>query len=473
MDTKKDDPAEELSSLIDAWNCVDLGGDKIKNNKEEKIKNIVAFICRNYNEKDDNVWLKQISEHPGLFRELFEKKEGGSFKCSSGIEVVIDNKKLNESDINDILGKIEKKELNLGYEFLLNKDEKHKELLVELNEKIRKWEMLYQTDKDKTALEKQIEDIANFISNHYRTFVARLQQGVRQDLLKELFARDEKTGLFKYKKAHKFLKEAADRGLIFAVTSSIGCDNTFLVDPNDKYNKTLEIIFEKIGDSVENINVCAHALGIFDKNFHNKITRAVHFRTLSLIPFKDNFLSFISSRQTEGVENTCKIINYFTEKYFEQHKHEQHKQRMDVTLEGASQGVDFITKMVGSTHGRDQTRIKNANIELNINAPHIFQDEQKIVNRLTNGAQNENTIKNIKIINDMDKCKHPIEKTISLINHLRAKKNKLNNNGKIELTIGNELKETLEKYRWNHVHNNIIPDLKWVNNVKDDNVINT
>ena len=73
----------------------------------------------------------------------------------------------------------------------------------------------------------------------------------------------------------------------------------------------------------------------------------------------------------------------------------------------------------------------------------------------------------------MDKCKHPIEKTISLINHLRAKKNKLNNNGKIELTIGNELKETLEKYRWNHVHNNIIPDLKWVNNVKDDNVINT
>lgn len=162
---------------------------------------------------------------------------------------MIDNKKLNKSDINDILGKIEKKDLNPGYEFLLNKDEKHKELLAELNGMIRKWEMLddkaNKTDKDKEDLEKQIEDIAKFISNHYRTFVARLQQGVRQELLKELFARDKKTGLFKYKKAHKFLKEAADRGLIFAVA---GPGNTFLVDPNDNRNKTLEIIAERFGD---------------------------------------------------------------------------------------------------------------------------------------------------------------------------------------------------------------------------------
>ena len=167
MDTKKSDPAEELSSLIDVWNCVDLGGGKIKNNKEEKIKNIVAFICRNYNEKDDNVWLKQISKEPKLFRELFEKDEDGFFKCSNkDIEVVIDNKKLNKSDINDILGKIEKKELNLGYEFLLNKDEKHKELLAELNGMIRKWKMLNdkanQTDQDKKDLEKQIEYITQF-----------------------------------------------------------------------------------------------------------------------------------------------------------------------------------------------------------------------------------------------------------------------------------------------------------------------
>ncbi|MBQ7537256.1 MAG: hypothetical protein IJT14_04020 [Rickettsiales bacterium] len=253
---------------------------------------------------------------------------------------------------------------------------------------------------------------------------------MRQGLLDELFARDEKTGLFKYKKAHKFLKEAADRGLIFAVTSSIGCDNTFLVDPNDKYNKTLEIIFEKIGDSVENINVCAHAWGIFDKNFHNKITRAVPFRTLSLIPFNDKFLSFISSRQTEGVENTCKVINYFTEKYFEQHKHEQHKQRMNVTLEGASQGVDFITKMIGSTHGRGGTRIRNANIALKVDSPHLFQDEQKIVNRLINGInnkENNNTIEIISIDNSLGKCLHPTCKTNSLKKWLEYNKKALNN----------------------------------------------
>jgi hypothetical protein len=314
---------------------------------------------------------------------------------------------------------------------LEKQDEKHKKLLVELNEEIGKWEKLdgkiNKTDEDEKALEKQIADIAKFISNHYRTFVARLQQGVRQCLLYELFARDEKTGLFKYKKAHKFLKEAADRGLIFAVTSSIGCDNTFLVDPNDKYNKTLEIIVKKIGDSVENINVCAHALGIFDKNFHNKITRAVHFRTLALIPFNDKFLSFISSRQTEGVEDTCKIINYFTEKYFEQHKHEQHKQRMNVTLEGASQGVDFITKMVGSTHGRGSTRIQNANINLVINAPHIFQDEKKIVKRLINGAKNKNTIEKIGIYNDMGEWKHPKCKTDNLIEWLKCYWQQYNN----------------------------------------------
>ena len=425
MDTKKNDlaVAETLIDLIDAWHIVVWGGER----EEERIKNIVKFICQKYDEKADNVWLKQISKYPRLFRELFEKNEDGSFKYSKGIKIVIGDKTLEESNINDILGKIEKKELNLGYEFLLNKDEKHKELLVELNEKIRKWEKLdgkiNKTDKDEKALEKQIEDIAKFISNHYRTFVARLQQGVRQGLLDELFACDEKTGLFKYKKAHKFLKEAADRGLIFAVTSSIKYDNTFLVDPNDKYNKTLERIVKKIGDSVKNINVCAHAWGIFDKNFHKKIIDAVPYKTLALIPFNDKFLSFISSRQTEGVENTCKIINYFTKKYFD-----TYKEKMNITLDGASQGVDFITKMVCSTHGREDTRIKNANINLVINAPHIFQDEQKIVNRLTNGAKNNNTIKKISIYNDMGKCVHPTCKTNNLLDKLERNKQKLGNN---------------------------------------------
>ena len=334
---------------------------------------------------------------------------------------------------------IKEKEPDLtGKDFLLKKDQKHLDLLTELNEQIKKWEMLddkaNKTEQDKEDESRQLEEIANFVGNHYRTFVARLQQGVPQGLLQELFARDKETGSFKYKKAHKFLKEAADRGLIFAVASY----DTFLVDPNDENNKTLEIIAEKSGKEMwnaefcntgmDNIKVCAHAMGNFDETFRDKIYRGVSSRTLALIPLNDNFLSFISSRQTEGVENTCKIINYFTEKYFK-----QHNQRMNVTLDGASQGVDFITKMVGSTHGRGNTRIKNANINLVINAPHIFQDEQKIVNRLTNGAKNNNnTITNISIYNDMGKCVHPTCKTDNLIEWLKYYKQNLNNNVEIK-----------------------------------------
>lgn len=130
---------------------------------------------------------------------------------------------------------------------------------------------------------------------------------------------------------------------------------------------------------------------------------------LYLYPLNDKFLSFISSRQTESVENTCKIIDYFTK-----------KDKMNVTLKGASQGVDFITKMVGSTHGKNDTRLKNANINLFIDAPHIFQDEEKIVKRLRNGVQNKkNTIEKIGIYNDMGTCKHPACKTDNLIEWLK------------------------------------------------------
>lgn len=104
---------------------------------------------------------------------------------------------------------------------------------------------------------------------------------------------------------------------------------------------------------------------------------------------------------------------------------------MVVTLNGASQGVDFITKMVGSTHRRDQTRIKNADINLVINAPHLFQDEQVIVNRLISGDKNNNTITNISIYNDMCKCVHPTCKTDNLIEWLKYYKRNFHNNVEI------------------------------------------
>ena len=174
------------------------------------------------------------------------------------------------------------------------------------------------------------------------------------------------------------------------------------------------------------------------------------------------------------MENACSVVNYFTN--FNAVKNNGDNKKTKVVLKGASQGVDFITKMVGSTHGKD-TRIKNADISLEINAPHFFQNAKKIVKRLINGVsdkENNNTIKNIKIINDMDKCKHPIKKTISLINNLRAKEKELSQNGKITLTIDDKLKETLKEYQNSHVNNNNSLNLEWLNNnLKDKNVFNT
>lgn len=201
---------------------------------------------------------------------------------------------------------------------------------------------------------------------------------------------------------------------------------------------------------VKNIKVCAHPMGNFDKTFRNEIDYWVPSWTLVLIPLNDKFLSFRSSRQTEGVENTCKIINHFTEKYLDKNSKkknldENHK-KMNVTLYGASQGVDFITKMVCSTHDREDTRIKNANIELFINAPHIFQDEQKIVNRLISGDKNNNTITNISIYNDMCKCVHPTCKTDNLIEWLKYYKRNSNNKVKIKdlRNLGSDQQNTLD-----------------------------
>ena len=404
--TEKNNLAKTLSSKIDIWYNIE------EKCKYVRMKDIVKFICDNYKEEADKGWLKQISKYPKLLGELFKKDEDGYFKYSTDEPTL--GKLYIYEDINDILGKIEKD--YLGYEFLLNKDEKHNKLLVKLNEKIRTWEMLHD-ELNQTDEEKQIEDIAKFISNHYRTFVARLQQGVRQCLLCKLFARDEKTGLFKYKKAHKFLKEAADRGLIFAITGSSG-DNTYLVDPNDEDNKTLKIISNR--GEVKKIDVCAHPYKLFSMTFQDESGYEVPCDTIALIPFNDNFLSFKSSRQTAGVENTCKIVNHFTDR--------DNNKPMNITLRGASQGVDFITKMVGSTHGRTGTRIKNAEINLEINAPHTFQDEEKIVKRLINGNRdNKTTIKNINIANNMRKCLHPKYKTDNLIKWLKYYK-QLNNN---------------------------------------------
>ena len=128
-----------------------------------------------------------------------------------------------------------------GQEFLLNNDKQHKDLLAELNQKIRKCPQNLFLYKDyRGDLEKQTEDIAKFIGNHYRTFIARLQYGVDRLLLAELFAKNE-DGTFKYKDAFKFLKEAEDRGLILV---SVDGEKVYLIDPSNLNNNTVKMIIK-------------------------------------------------------------------------------------------------------------------------------------------------------------------------------------------------------------------------------------
>lgn len=174
---------------------------------------------------------------------------------------------------------------------------------------------------------------------------------------------------------------------------------------------------------IERIQVYAHPYKAITRYLQRKFYSYDN-STLHLYPLNDNFLSCISAKQTECVENTCKIVNYFTE------QPQKNNEKMNVILEGKSKGCDFITKMVGSAHGRGYTRIKNTAIDLFIDAPHIFQDEEKIVKRLINGVKNNNTIKNISIYNSMRKCIHPTCKTNNLIGRLEYYKkasNALNN----------------------------------------------
>lgn len=360
-----------------------------------------------------------------------------------------------------------------GEKFLVNKDQEHKDLLARLNKMIKAWETLndgaknlsQNTEIDKDIKESQIttleKDIAGFVSNHYKTFVARLQLGVDQSLVRQLFS--EINGVYKYKGARKFLKEVKDRGLILAIGLCGYGSKVYLINPDDEKKTTLKKIEENItvnenaqqkettqekngGCGAEekkalhlnNIVVVAHPHNNFEKILKDNVKNDTCGK-LILIPHYDSTFSFISAMQTRAVENCCSIVNYFIGKrkeyingypkwYVERHID---KQPMIVELEGGSQGVDFISKMVGSTHNRNDSRIHDANIILNFNAPHLFQDVQKIVKRLISGVsdeKNKNTITHISVKNDMDRCKHPTCKAKQLFNLLKVNKNKIGEN---------------------------------------------
>ena len=330
------------------------------------------------------------------------------------------------------------------------------------------------TDEERESLKeiyKNISNIENQEKNEYvkkiiktfiikplrknkRVFLALLQGGISVSIMND-FLEDESL--------LDTITDAANEGLILGLFG----DDAYLIDANDDKKKTIKIINCSDQKSNSNDDQKSNATGLcnpifqFIKNTNNKqnsdeqkieriqvyahpykaITRYLRRKfyshdnsTLHLYPLNDNFLSCISAEQTECVENTCKIVNYFTEQYknfTEQHKNEKHKnEKMNVILEGKSKGCDFITKMVGSTHGRGYTRIKNANIDLHIDSSHLFQDPQKLVERLRR-ADKSNTFNTINVKNSASNWLHPECKTGSLIGWLQHYKQTFNNNVEI------------------------------------------
>lgn len=252
-----------------------------------------------------------------------------------------------------------------GKEFLLKNDKKHLALLAKLNEKIK----LFDDNIDVYCK----KDLIKFINDHYKTFIARLQAGLPFRMLRGLLM---EWGLYSSSYIPcsvlhdplKFIDEAKNRGLIFAICcNNEGTEMMYIIDPKKEWKKTIESI-KKVNNNVKNIKVIAPGKNMVEDALEKMLMGGNSENDLTLLPINEVCFSCISYRQTKAVENCCKVINSFTE--------EKTNKKMDVTLEGESQGVDFITKMVGSTHGKTN-RIKNANIELNIKAPHRWQDEKK------------------------------------------------------------------------------------------------
>ena len=283
-----------------------------------------------------------------------------------------------------------------GQEFLLKNDKKHLDLLAELNEKIKLYD-------DNTEVEYK-EDLIKFINDHYKTFIARLQAGLPFLTLRGLLM---EWGSYSSYYIHcpvlhdhlKFIDEAKNRGLIFAICcNDEGTEMMYIIDPKKEWKKTIESI-KKVNNNVKNIKVIAPGKNMVEDALEKLMNGSYDGNDLTLLPINEVCFSCISSRQTKAVENCCKVINCFTKK-------EAGEEKLKVELEGTSQGVDFITKMVGSTHGRKQTRIKNADINLHIVSPHLFQDPQKIVERLKR-TDESNTFNTIDVENSESNWLHP------------------------------------------------------------------
>lgn len=174
---------------------------------------------------------------------------------------------------------------NSGEAFLEKQDNRHKELLRTLNR------LLYYDPND-TWKQGHQDEIANFAQEHYKTFIAAMQNGLPVHRFGQLKWNNKKALL-------NIIKQADKKGMILAKYNG----QVYLINTTDTKNKTLNLIEKntiknpyKIVTNPYKIVVTAHPYMNYD-DFDDAGSQEKD-NILYLYPLNDKFLSFISSRQT-------------------------------------------------------------------------------------------------------------------------------------------------------------------------------
>lgn len=120
--------------------------------------------------------------------------------------------------------KVENNDEIPGEAFLEKQDNRHKELLRTLN-----WLLYY--DPNDTWKQGHQDEIANFAQEHYKTFIAAMQNGLPVHRFGQLKWNNKKALL-------NIIKQADKKGMILARYNS----QVYLINTKDEKNKTLNLI---------------------------------------------------------------------------------------------------------------------------------------------------------------------------------------------------------------------------------------
>ena len=125
---------------------------------------------------------------------------------------------------------------NPGEAFLEKQDNRHKELLRTLNWLLYDPNDMYSTDHQ--------NEIANFAQEHYKTFIAAMQNGLPAYRFNQLKVNNKKALL-------NIIKQADKKGMILAKYNG----QVYLINTTDTKNKTLNLIEKKHNKkSIQNSN---------------------------------------------------------------------------------------------------------------------------------------------------------------------------------------------------------------------------